>query len=281
MALDNSFLSMCKKRFEKVNSVLCIGLDPVIEKFPEEVIDKESIENTLTNFFFPILENYAKYALAVKPNIAFYEQYGIEGLIALKKIIKKAQALELPVILDAKRGDIGNTSLAYAKATFEDLGADAVTLAPYMGEDSLSPFFTYKDKGFFILARTSNPGSKDFQLLNVGEQSLYQVVSAKIAEWKTKYAEGIGAVAGATHKEELSEIAAFFASNNYPPLLIPGVGKQGGSFSDVVSILKKSNYPLERVFINSSSGILYAHQEHKDVNWLTACEVEIKKLLLD
>lgn len=281
MALKNSFLELCKTRFEKINSVLCIGLDPVIEKFPAEVIDKDSIENTLINFFFPILQNYAKYALAVKPNIAFYEQYGIEGLVALKKIIKKAQSLELPVILDAKRGDIGNTSLAYAKATFDDLGADAVTLAPYMGEDSLSPFFSYKEKGFFILARTSNPGSKDFQLLTVGEQSLYQAVSAKIAEWKGKYAEGIGAVAGATHTEELSAIAGFFASNDYPPLLIPGVGKQGGSFTDVVSILKANNYPLERVFINSSSGILYAHQTHTDVDWLSACEIEIKKMLLD
>lgn len=281
MALENDFLKKCKDRFTKINSVLCIGLDPVIDKFPEEVVDKDSITRTLTNFFFPILENYAKYALAVKPNIAFYEQYGIDGLIALKKIIEKAHELELPVILDAKRGDIGNTSLAYAKAAFDDLKADAVTLAPYMGEDSLSPFFSYKDKGFFILDRTSNPGSKDFQLLKCGDEFLYKIVSRKIAEWNNKYTGGIGAVAGATHSEELNSIAQFFASNNFPPLLIPGVGKQGGNFNDVISILKDNNYPLERVFINSSSKILYAHQENKDLDWLSACEVEVNKMLLD
>lgn len=273
-----SFLEKCKERFDSINSILCIGFDPVIEKIPDA--NRENIKGSIERFLLQILDNFSQYALAIKPNIAFYEQYGIDGLLALKEVIKRAKELEVPVILDAKRGDIGNTSLAYAKSIFEEFGADAVTLAPYMGTDSLSPFFSYSDKGFFILARTSNPGSKDFQLLKLDDgNTLYEAVTDRIIRWNKEFSTGIGAVAGATHSEELDRIVKKFKENFAPPLLIPGVGKQGGSFSEVTEILKKHSYPLGRVFINSSSKILYAYNYH-NTSWLEASEIEIKKMLL-
>ena len=181
-----NFIKYCEERFINCKSVLCIGLDPVIEKIP--LNDISNIEKTISDFYYTIIDNFHKYAIAVKPNIAFYEQYGIEGYKALKNIIKRAKKYNIPVILDAKRGDIGNTSKAYAKAVFYELKVDAVTLSPYLGEDSLIPFFEYKDKGFFILTRTSNIGSSDFQLLGLkNNKILYQEVADKIINWNKKY----------------------------------------------------------------------------------------------
>lgn len=274
-----SFVAKCKERFDSVNSVLCIGLDPVIEKIPLE--NKSNIYKTLIEFYFSLIDNFSKYVLAYKPNIAFYEQYGIDGYKALKDIIERAQKYDVPVILDAKRGDIGNTSLAYAKAAFDELGADALTLSPYLGEDSLAPFFKYKDKGFFILNRTSNKGGKDFQLLELkNDEYLYIEVSRKIINWNKRYSENIGAVAGATHIEELQYIASLFSDNNFLPVLIPGVGRQGGDFDTVISVLKDLNYPLHKVFINSSSKINYAYLEHPDDTYLEASYKEIQKMML-
>jgi orotidine-5'-phosphate decarboxylase len=272
-----TFLEKTKERFDSVNSVLCIGLDPVIEKIPFK--NKSNIEKTLVKFYYSILENFHASALAVKPNAAFYEQYGIDGVKALKKIIVKAKKLGLPVILDAKRGDIGETSKAYAKACFDELEADAVTLSPYLGEDSLSPFFEYKDKGFFILARTSNRGSSDFQLLKLhDERSLYEAVVDKISLWNKIYSSGIGAVLGATHIEELKNAAKIFSENNCPPLLIPGVGKQGGSLKEVIGVLKELSYPLSRVFINSSTKINYAYLDHPGKDYLEAAAIEVENM---
>ena len=273
-----SFNEICKNRFNELNTVLCMGLDPVLEKIPLD--DKSDIEKTLVSFYYSLIENFHKYVLAVKPNIAFYEQYGIDGLKALKKIIAKAKSYKIPVILDAKRGDIGNTSKAYAKAAFDELDADAVTLSPYLGEDSLSPFFEFSEKGFFILDRTSNKGSRDFQMLNVKGKKLYLEVASKIVEWNKKYSPGIGAVAGATHIDELKELAGLFKNNDGVPLLIPGVGAQGGDFKSVIQLLKDIDYPMHMVFVNSSSKINFAHFEHDGMNYLEAALIEIKKMLL-
>jgi orotidine-5'-phosphate decarboxylase len=274
----NNFIENCRERFEKVNSVLCLGLDPVIEKFP---IKNDGIEKTIVGYFTELISNFHGKILAVKPNMAFYEQYGIEGYSALKKVVELAANYGLPVILDAKRGDIGNTSLAYARACFDELKADAVTLSPYLGEDSLSPFFGYKDKGFFVLDRTSNKGSSDFQLLKTENGGyLYSHVTEKIVEWNKKYSEGIGAVAGATHIEEFGNIAGTFSENGFLPILIPGVGTQGGDLGSVVSKLKNMNYPLYKIFINSSSKIIFAHNEHGDMKYIDAVEYEINKMQL-
>lgn len=273
-----NFNELTKERFESINSVLCLGLDPVYENIP---VKKGSVEKTITDFLFQMIDNFGKNSLAVKPNVAFFEQYGMEGIIALKKTITRAKEQKIPVILDAKRGDIGNTSQAYAKSAFEEFEADAITLAPYMGNDSVSPFFKYTDKGFFILARTSNPGSKDFQMLKLENgKYLYEMVIEKIVEWGKTFSVSAGAVAGATHIEELSNIAKYFKDNQCPPLLIPGVGKQGGSFEEVTNTLRSIKYDLSRVFINSSSKILYAYKDHPDKNMLEASELEVKKMML-
>jgi len=274
------FMECCKQRFKQYNTVLCMGMDPVIEKIP--VGDKSKIEKTITDFYISLLENFHKMTLAIKPNIAFYEQYGLDGIKALKNIISKAEELEVPVILDAKRGDIGNTAKAYAKAAFDELKADAVTLSPYLGEDSLTPFFEYSDKGFFILDRTSNKGGSDFQSLKIDKrEELFIEVANKIVWWNKKYSNSIGAVAGATHLEELKRISSIFAKNDFLPILIPGVGRQGGSLEEVMNILRSYNYPLFKVFINSSSKINYAYLDHPGKDYLEASSIEINKMLLD
>ena len=275
-----NFIELCKNRFEKYKSVLCIGIDPEIEKIPYK--NKSNIKNTLIKFYFSIIENFYKYTFVLKPNIAFFEQYGIEGSKALKEIIKKAREYEIPVILDAKRNDIGNTAKAYAKAAFNELEVDAITLNPYLGEDSLIPFFEFKDKGFFILARTSNIGGNDFQKIKTESgEYLYTEVTNKIGQWNQKYSNNIGAVAGATQINELKKITSIFSNFNYPPLLIPGIGKQGGDFNTVINILKEKNYPFYKVFINSSSKINYAYIDHPDKDYLEASLIEIKKMLIN
>ena len=257
------FDEKCRARFNKIKSVLCAGLDPAVEKFPPKFKSMQPAE-AISSYFVEVTEALKNTALVSKPNIAFYEQYGAEGLAALHTIIDKLHNCDIPVVLDAKRGDIGNTAKAYAKAVFDDFNADAVTLSPYMGIDSLQPFFDYTDRGCFVLCRTSNKGSSDFQLLKVGDEYLYEVVARKIIEWNKTFNHNIGAVVGATQIEELRKIAKLFSENGYPPLLIPGVGTQGGSFDDVMAALRAVNYPLHKVLINSSSKLTYSHAQEDD-----------------
>ena len=273
-----NFIEICEKRFNSTNSILCVGLDPVIEKFPKKY-QTGDIENDIFGYFNEIICNFNHSISVIKPNIAFYEQYGINGLKSLYRIIDSAKNKNIPVILDAKRGDIGNTAKAYAKSVFEDYNCDAVTLSPYLGEDSLEPFFQYKERGFFVLCRTSNRGSSDFQLQQIGNKYLFEVVAEKITDWNSKYSTGIGAVIGATQIEELKKITEYFYKYDCPPLLIPGVGTQGGDLKTVLSILKNTNYPLGRVFINSSSKITYSHALD-DSNYLSVIENEIKKMII-
>ena len=271
------FLTKCRDRFDSLNSVLSVGLDPIIEKFP---ITKNGIKETIIFYFSEILEHFQNKIYVVKPNIAFYEQYGLDGLIALKEIIKLAKKLEIPVILDCKRGDIGNTAKVYAKACFNEFEADAVTLSPYLGLDSLSPFFEYKEKGHFVLALTSNKGSGDFQKLSLNNGTkLYEKVFSSIVDWNNTYSNNIGAVIGATHIDDFRNILNRLERKSIP-LLIPGVGTQGGSFVDIINLLKEFNYPLYKIFINSSSKIIYANEEHKSKNYLDDISLEIKKMEL-
>lgn len=271
-----NFNEICNERYELTKSILCLGLDPVVEKFP---YTKKSVSETIVAYFGEILNNFHKNIFVIKPNIAFYEQYGIEGFVALSKVIELAKSLKIPVILDAKRGDIGNTAKAYAKACFEELKVDAITLSPYLGEDSLTPFFEYTSKGFFILCRTSNKGSSDFQLLTLSNgESLFIDVAKKITNWNKNYSPCIGAVAGATHIDELKTIVNLFKENQPLPLLIPGVGSQGGDLNSIVTLLKDSGYPFCKVFINNSSKITYGFLDRRDRNYLLCVEDEIKKM---
>lgn len=242
-----------KKRADEVENIICMGMDPVLKRIPLEGEPKEVI----SKFYLEILnamESEDLYPAAVKPNIAFYEQYGLEGLRALKKIIEGYKAKKVPVILDAKRGDIGKTCNAYAQAVFGFWKADAVTVHPYLGSDSIVPF-TEKG-GVYVLVRTSNKSAVELQDIKVGEEPVYRKVAEKVVDW------GAGAVVGATYPEELEELSRFFvASDKEIPLLIPGVGAQGGSAADVCRILKKTANDLRLHRINSSSGINYAYEK--------------------
>lgn len=223
-------------------SLLCIGLDPDPELMPEGI--------SVLAFNEAIVEATYDLVCAYKPNVAFYEAMGVEGVRALAATVGCIPDT-VPVIGDAKRGDIGNTANAYARALFEGYGFDAVTVSPYLGGDSLEPFIEYEDKGIFVLCRTSNPGSADLQELKVEQQPLYEVVARKALEWN-KYGN-IGLVVGATYPDDLKRVRGICPDM---PILIPGVGKQGGDLSAAVRNGVDAN--REKAIINSSRGIIYA-----------------------
>ncbi|UCG82810.1 MAG: orotidine-5'-phosphate decarboxylase [Dehalococcoidia bacterium] len=228
----------------KNNSWLCIGLDPDPELMPE--LD-------VLQFNKAIIEATSDLVCAYKPNLAFYEALGTEGLAVLKKTIKCIPG-NIPVIGDAKRGDIGNTARAYARALFSVLGLDATTVNPYLGFDSIEPFINYRDKGVFILCRTSNKGAADFQDLSIDGLPLYEAVARKAREWNTN--GNIGLVVGATYPEELKKVRSICPEM---PLLIPGVGTQGGDLASAVG--HGVDARGEKAIINVSRQILYASRE--------------------
>lgn len=253
-----SYVDDLRERAIKVNSIVCMGIDPVIEKIPIQ----GDICQVIEEFYLAILKVMDKrnsYPAVVKPNIAYFEQYGFDGLQALKTIIFQYKSSGIPILLDAKRGDIGRTSMAYAKSVFEFWNSDAVTIAPYMGSDSVGPFIEWceKGKGVYILCRTSNKGAVALQDLKVDGVPVYMKLAENIVEW---HKPGVGAVVGATYLEELEEISKFFVeSKKEVSLLIPGVGSQGGSAGEVVDVLKKTKNDVLLHRINSSSGINYAY----------------------
>ena len=230
-------------------SFLCVGLDTDIKKIPQHLLKND---DPVFAFNKAIIDATAKYAIAFKPNTAFYEVYGAKGWLSLEKTINyiKEKYPEIFVIADAKRGDIGNTSANYARAFFETLKADAITVAPYMGVDSVEPFLGFDEKWVILLALTSNKGSKDFQYLNAEGKELYKNVLLKSTEWaddsKMMY------VVGATHPEELGEIRKMLPEHF---LLVPGVGAQGGDLQAVAKYGLNNDCGL---IVNSSRGIIYA-----------------------
>ncbi|OGN99018.1 MAG: orotidine 5'-phosphate decarboxylase [Chloroflexi bacterium RBG_13_51_18] len=241
------FISKLAKASQKNRSLLCVGLDPEPALMPEKT--------GVFEFNKAIIDATADLVCAYKPNIAFYEAMGNEGLEALKKT-RDYIPKDIPVIIDAKRGDIGNTVKAYARSLFDYYKFDAMTASPYLGYDSLEPFIEYRDRGVFILCRTSNKGAADFQSLYVGKEGdvkkmLFEVVAEKVDGWNKH--GNLGLVVGATYPEELKLIR-----ERYPqmPLLIPGVGAQGGGIEQTVK------YGVDRektkTIINSSRQILYA-----------------------
>jgi orotidine-5'-phosphate decarboxylase len=238
------FIEKLARISAKNRSLLCVGLDPDPDLMPEKI--------GVFEFNKAIIDATADVVSAYKPNIAFYEAMGHEGVEALHRTMDYIPK-EIPAIIDAKRGDIGNTAKAYARSLFDRFNADAITANPYLGYDSLEPFIERRDRGVFILCRTSNPGAADFQSLPVGKgkKLLYEVVAEKVNEWN-KYGN-LGLVVGATYPGELKLIR-----KRYPqmPLLIPGVGTQGGELKQVVQYgVDKGR---QRTIINSSRQILYA-----------------------
>lgn len=276
-----NYTDYLRESAENFNSIACMGMDPVIEKIPAEL--EGNTENKIADFYIGLLEACEQqgiYPGAIKPNYAFYAQYGFEGMKALQKIIKKAKSMKMPVIFDGKFGDVGKTSKAYAKEVFEFWQADCVTVSPYMGEESLSPFLEYckKGKGVYVLNRTSNKGANRIQNMLIGKEELYLKISELIIEWGENL-EGVGAVVGATSMEELEKISKFYVqSGKSVPLLIPGVGSQGGSAEEVVNALKKTGNELKMHRINSSSGINYAYLKEESKDWKGAAVRALQKL---
>jgi len=225
-------------------SLLCVGLDPDPGLMPKV---------SLLEFNKAIVDATAELVCAYKPNLAFYEALGIDGLKVLQKTVEHIPS-HIPIIGDGKRGDIGNTAKAYAKALFVTFGFDAATVSPYLGFDSVEPFIEYKDKGVFILCRTSNPGAVDFQnLVNIQGMPLYETVARKAKEWNIQ--GNIGLVVGATYPDELKAIRKLCPAM---PLLIPGIGAQGG---DLGSTVKHGiDARGEKAIIAVSRQILYASQ---------------------
>jgi orotidine-5'-phosphate decarboxylase len=229
---------------------LCVGLDPDIDKIPKFLIEEE--EDPIYSFNKEIIDATAQYCVAFKPNTAFYEAYGLSGLTSLEKTIKyiKTNYPDHLLIADAKRGDIGNTSTMYAKAFFNRLNCDAITVAPYMGSDSVKPFLQFENKWAIVLGLTSNEGSADFQQQKINGRDLYLNVIETCASWGTK--DNMMFVVGATKADMLDDIRKIIPEHF---LLVPGVGAQGGSLQEVCKHGLNKDIGL---LVNSSRGIIFA-----------------------
>lgn len=249
-------------------SFLCIGLDVDLDKIPRHLVD---LEDPLFAFNKAIIDATHHLCVAYKPNTAFYEAHGINGWKALKKTIDylNQNHPEIFTIADAKRGDIGNTSASYARAFFEDLGCDSITVAPYMGKDSVEPFLEFDGKHTILLALTSNDGADDFQTSKLEGQELYKSVIEISKGWKN--ASRLMYVVGATKAEYLKDIREIIPQSF---LLVPGVGAQGGSLKDVCEFGMTDQVGL---LINSSRGIIYASQDHDFAEAAAAKAEELQK----
>ncbi len=239
------------EQIKRKKSFLCVGLDADITKIPSFLLTEE---DPVFEFNKRIIEATIPYAVAYKPNTAFYEAHGVSGWKSLEKTINYLNLVyeDAFIIADAKRGDIGNTSKMYARAFFEQFSCDAVTVAPYMGKDSVAPFLECKNKWVILLALTSNESAKDFQLLDLkdSDNKLFERVLIKSQEWGSK--DNLMYVVGATKADHLKEVRKLVPDNF---LLIPGVGAQGGSLKEVAENGMNDSCGL---LVNSSRGIIYA-----------------------
>lgn len=243
---------------------ICVGLDTDKNKIPSHLLSES---DPILAFNKQVIESTCKDAAAYKLNFAFYEKYGSSGMRTLKETIELIPE-DILIIGDAKRGDISNTSAMYAQSIFDWFGCDSITVNPYMGGDSVNPFLNFSDKLIFILALTSNPGAEDFEKLKLSSGTyLFQEVIKKIHKWNK---ENCGIVFGATKLEELSENMDLIGNL---PVLLPGIGAQGGSLEDVIRIFqsrRKTNF-----LINASRGIIYKSSEK---NFAVAASNELKRL---
>lgn len=233
--MSQSFLDKLTAKWNE-NKFLCVGLDKGDFEFDKNIIGQT----------FDLVS-------AFKPNSAFYETNGTAGLEDLKKTIDYIHQNypDIPVILDAKRGDIGNTNEAYVKAVFDDLGVDAVTVHPYLGKESLEPFLKRTDKGIIVLVKTSNPGAGEFQDLVVADKPLYQVVAEHVKKWNTN--SNCAVVVGATYPEELKKVREIVDDM---PILVPGIGAQGGDLQNTIK--NGLNSKKQGLIVSSSRGIIFS-----------------------
>jgi orotidine-5'-phosphate decarboxylase len=261
-----TFLEQLKNAWTRNDSLVCVGLDPELEKFPASLSGQAS---PIFQFNRAIIDATADLVCAYKPQFAHYAAYDAED--QLERTIEYIHQHHpgIPVILDSKRGDMGNTAQRYAIEAFERYGADAVTVNPYLGTDSLEPFLAYEDRGVIVLCRTSNPGARDLQDLQVGERKLYEVVAQLAAErWNSR--GNCALVVGATYPQELAQVRALTGDM---PFLVPGVGAQGGDVA--VAVRNGQTAAGDGLMVSSSRAILYAAS---DETWIEAARTATRTL---
>ena len=245
------FISKLETRWAHSNSLLCVGLDPQLDRIPERFKKQNS---PYLDFCTAIVEATHELVCCFKPQVAYFSAVGAEDQLEKLVLYIKEQHPDIPVILDAKRGDIGSTAALYAKEAYERYGADAVTVNPYLGFESIEPYMKYEDKGIVVLCRTSNPGSDWLQKDKKDSVPVYQRVAKQVADWNKE--DQFVLVTGATYPEELGEVRKIVGRM---PLLVPGIGAQGG---DVKSVLEVGlDQKAQGLIISSSREILYAHEK--------------------
>ncbi len=253
MPLSIDFLARLRAIQQAKRSTLCVGLDPDLQRLPIHLVRDNDPADALVQFCLRIVEATHHAACAFKVNLAFFEVLGSEGWRALEQLCASTPADTL-MIADAKRGDIGNSARFYAQATLEHLNCDAVTVAPYMGQDAVRPFLQYEGKAAFVLGHTSNPGRLDFQELDCAGTPLYRRVARQVAAWGAEAPGTAGLVVGATDAVAMATLRADVPDT---PFLIPGVGAQGG---DATSVMEAAATAEGLVLVNSSRGIIYASE---------------------
>ncbi len=265
-----TFREMLEDRWGRENFV-CVGLDPVYEKLPKAVCDPGNMATSIMNFNARIVDATKDLVCAYKPNSAFYEALGKLGMYALRETVAhiREAAPDVPVILDAKRGDIGNTNEGYVRAAFDYFEADAITVNPYLGAEALQPFLDKREKGIFVLCRTSNPGAGELQDLQIAEDPLYLHVARHVARKWNKWGN-CALVVGATCPDELAEVRREVGDL---PILIPGIGAQGGELEKTVRAGRDSR--RRGMLVNSSRGVLYASRGE---DYAAAARHEVEKL---
>ncbi|MFA5447442.1 MAG: orotidine-5'-phosphate decarboxylase [Sphaerochaeta sp.] len=281
------YKNLLKESAGASGNVVCMGLDPIAGALP--IQRGEFFASALESFtlLFNMMDRQGLIPAAFKPNLGYWhaidrpferEREGSDALLEVLDLVR-SHFPTTPIILDSKRGDIATSSHNYAVEAFEGWAADAVTVAPYMGSDSVQPFTDWDGKGVYVLNRTSNPGGKDLQNLILADgRPLYMEVARQIVAYNAKRGN-VGAVVGATNLQELKEIVTYYRDESVP-LLIPGVGSQGGSASDVLAILSEIGYPLELVRINSSSGLTHPWKKGPaPKDWLGICEANLTALI--
>jgi orotidine-5'-phosphate decarboxylase len=241
------------------DSLLCVGLDPVRARFPGSLDDESDVTRAIVSFNAGVIAATSDLVCAYKPNLGFYLAYGAAGVAALEETRRLIPA-HIPIILDTKVGDIGSTAEAYATGYFDTWGFDAITVNPYLGEDSLAPFLTHHERGVLVVCKTSNPGSADLQNLmldaNNGQQPLYLTVADRVAGWAERWPATLGLVVGATYPAELAEVRRRCPD---APILLPGIGAQAGDLE--ASLRAGLDSRGLGLIVSSSRSVLYADND--------------------
>jgi len=283
---ENSFANRLETKIQQHGNPICFGMDPVLDLMPVEGTAEERIRRFYLDILGEMVKRGVKPAI-VKPNSAYFECVSVQALLVLQELIKEYSREGILVVLDAKRGDIGKSSQAYAKAAFHIYGADAVTVSPWMGSDSVEPFLNISpERGVYGLLRTSNKGAKDFQDLPIRDAgTAYEAVATKFLQWNNG---SLGAVVGATNPGELEHITRFFVSRGQEiPFLIPGVsipgvpGQQGGTATDVIKAIRAGGGKRQFHVLNSSSGLSFAWQANGNPRLYATASVDAMERLAD